>query len=334
MPAFEKGDRGARILKVQAMLQRNPRGLVVPEIARRCEVNVRTTYRDLGALETMGVPVTEQAGRWSIEPGYFLPPVNFGLDEAVALLLSARLMQRYADENAPQVAGAFVKLAAVLPAPIAAYVHETVKEMEERAPDPVYVRVFTALALAWARRRVARISYRAARQEIPSQRTIHPYFLEPSSFGHACYVIARDVERQGIRTFKIERIGACQLLDEHYEIPSDFDLRRYFAGSWGIFQTRESDMVEVKLRFPPSVAGRVRESRWHPSQQLETLADGSVLLTVRLAGTLEVTPWILSWGASVEVVAPAVLRETIAATAGAMAARYALAAQPHPLARL
>ena len=34
MPAFEKGDRGARILKVQAMLQRNPRGLTVAEIAR------------------------------------------------------------------------------------------------------------------------------------------------------------------------------------------------------------------------------------------------------------------------------------------------------------
>lgn len=304
------------------MLQRNPRGLTVTEIARRCEVNVRTGYRDLRALETMGVPVTEEAGRWSIEPGYFLSPVNFSLEEAVALLLSARLMHRYTDENDPQVAAAFVKLAAVLPAPIAAYVQETVREMEERAPDPAYGQVFSSLVRAWASRRVARITYQGARQQAAVPRTIHPYFLEPSSFGHACYVIARDVERQGMRTFKIERIRSCQLLDVRYEIPADFDLRAYFAGSWGIFQTRESEMADVELRFSPAVASRLRESRWHPSQQLRTLADGSVRMTVRVAGTLEITPWILSWGDSVEVLAPGALRQSIATTATALARHY------------
>jgi predicted DNA-binding transcriptional regulator YafY len=322
MPSFEKGDRGARILRVQAMLQRNPHGLSVPEIATRCQVTVRTSYRDLGALEAMGVPLAEEGGRWSIEKDYFLAPVHFGLDEAVALLLSARLMHRYADENDPQVAAAFVKLAAVLPPSIAAYVHETVRQMEERAPDPVYGRVFSALVLAWAHRRVARITYLAPRQSQPVVRTIHPYFLEPSSFGHACYVIARDVERQGLRTFKIERIRACELLEARYEIPSDFDLRAYFAGSWGIFQTREADMAEVRLRFTPGVAERVRESRWHPSQVLQTESDGGVVLSVRVTGILEITPWILTWGDSVEVLAPAALRESVAAIAGRMARRY------------
>jgi len=322
MPAFEKGDRGARILKVQAMLQRNPRGLTVPEIARRSEVNIRTSYRDLRALETMGVPVTEQDGRWSIERDYFLPPVNFALDEAVALLLSARLMHRYTDLNDPPVAAAFVKLAAALPAPIAAYVHETVRQMAERPPDPVYARVFSALVLAWASRRVARIEYRARQQTLPSMRTIHPYLLEPSGFGHACYVIARDVERDAIRTFKIERIRSCELLESQYQIPEDFDLRTYFSGSWGIMQTREADLVEVRLRFLPEVAGRVRESRWHPSQRLDEERDGAVVLTVRVAGTLEITPWILMWGDAVQVLSPAELRDSIAATAAAMAARY------------
>ena len=57
MGSFEKGDRGARILKIQTLLQGNPRGLTTGEIARRTGVNPRTTYRDVRALEAMNMPI-------------------------------------------------------------------------------------------------------------------------------------------------------------------------------------------------------------------------------------------------------------------------------------
>jgi predicted DNA-binding transcriptional regulator YafY len=123
--SFEKGDRGARILKIQTLLQGNPRGLTTGEIARRTGVNPRTTYRDIKALEAMNVPVYEEAGRIAIDPNYFIAPVKFTLREAMALLMGVRLMSRHSDEADPDVADAFSKLAAVLPTPVAEYVHAT-----------------------------------------------------------------------------------------------------------------------------------------------------------------------------------------------------------------
>jgi proteasome accessory factor B len=70
------------------------------------------------------------------------------------------------------------------------------------------------------------------------------------------------------------------------------------------------------------VAARVREATWHPTQKVESEADGSLLWRARVSGTIEIRLWILSWGDEVEVVAPPALREDVAATVRRAVARY------------
>src|SRR5438552_8778039 len=106
MGSFEKGDRGARILKIQTLLHGNPRGLTLGEIARRTGVNTRTTYRDIRALEAMNVPVFEDGARIVVDANYFVAPVKFTLPEAMALLMGVRLVQGATGEADPDVAGA------------------------------------------------------------------------------------------------------------------------------------------------------------------------------------------------------------------------------------
>jgi len=318
MGSFEKGDRGARILKIQTLLQGNPRGLTTGEIARRTGVNPRTTYRDVRALESMNVPIYEDRGRLLIDPNYFIAPVKFTLREAMALLMGVRLMHRHADEADPDVADAFTKLAAVMPAPVAEYVHATVRQMAERPPNPVYSRILQTIVLSWAGQKAVRIWYPSAEHEV-KPRVIEPYFLEPSLIGHSSYVVARDRGLGEMRTFKLERITRAEQTSETYQIPSEFDISRYLAGAWGIFHSGEP--VEVRLRFYPPAAARVKESIWHPSQRLSEDKNGAVNLTVTVAGTVEITPWILGWGDAVEVLSPADLREKIAATGVKMAGR-------------
>ena len=322
MGSFEKGDRGARILKVQALLQGNPRGLKTEEIARRTGVTRRTTYRDLRALEQMNVPVYEDGGRVLIDPNYFVAPVKFTLREAMALLMGVRLMSRHADEADPDVADALTKLANVLPAPVAEFVHATVRQMQERPPNPVYSRVFQNIALGWAGRKVVRIWYPRPDGEV-HPRSIEPYFLEALLIGHGAYVVASDRGLGQMRTFKLERITRAEVTGETYAIPGDFDIGSYLAKAWGIFHSGEP--VEVRLRFLSSAAGRVRESIWHPSQRLEDLPGGGVEMVVTVAGTLEITPWILGWGDAVEVLSPVELRERVAEIGQTMAERNAAA---------
>ena len=77
------------------------------------------------------------------------------------------------------------------------------------------------------------------------------------------------------------------------------------------------------LRFEPAVAARVREATWHPSQVVRELGDGSLEWRARIAGTIEIRLWILSWGDEVEVLEPVALRDDVAATHARAAARYA-----------
>jgi predicted DNA-binding transcriptional regulator YafY len=190
--------------------------------------------------------------------------------------------------------------------------------MADRPANPTYSRVLQTVALSWAGHKAVRIWYPSANHEV-KPRVIEPYFLEPSLIGHSSYVVARDRGLREMRTFKLERITRAEQMPETYQIPEEFDVNKYLAGAWGIFHSGEP--VEVRLRFYPPAAARVKESIWHPSQRLSDGPKGSVNMIVTVTGTLEITPWILGWGDAVEVLAPADLRKKISDVGAKMAAR-------------
>jgi predicted DNA-binding transcriptional regulator YafY len=76
------------------------------------------------------------------------------------------------------------------------------------------------------------------------------------------------------------------------------------------------------LQFSSQVASRVKESVWHPSQEIDDLKDGACLFTVSVSEPREMRPWIRSWGAEVEVLSPPMLRQAIAEEAAKMTAVY------------
>jgi predicted DNA-binding transcriptional regulator YafY len=86
----------------------------------------------------------------------------------------------------------------------------------------------------------------------------------------------------------------------------------------------DEELTRVRVRFhDPVAARRALENRWHASQQEEVIGDGTVELAFDVAGVLEITPWILGWGDTIEVLEPQALRERFAVMATGMAKRYA-----------
>jgi predicted DNA-binding transcriptional regulator YafY len=118
-------------------------------------------------------------------------------------------------------------------------------------------------------------------------------------------------------------VRSATLTADRYEIPEDFDPDAWLAHSWGIWSSDGTNVVDVRLRFERSVAQRVRESVWHRSQQITELDDGRLEMTVRVAGIVEIRPWIMSWGDAVEVLEPPELREVVATAVHNLAERYA-----------
>ena len=322
----DRRDRLDRLLTVLSVLQgHGDTGVRPAEIALRTNMSVRSVYRDLHALENeLKIPVWSERGRWGVEKGAFLPPLRLTLPEAMAVFLAARLVTRYADKYDPNLASAFQKLEDGLPDALREHVERTLDDLARRPVDALFNRHVEDLTRAWAQRRVVRFRYAPASydggEREPGWREVRPYLLEPSLATHALYLIGHDESRDAIRTFKVERILDLTVLPATFEGPPS-SISDTLRRAWDIIADQPE--VEVVLQFAPSVAARVREATWHPSQAVVQAADGSIEWRATVSGTVEIRLWILSWGDEVEVLAPPALRAEVTATHARAAARYA-----------
>ncbi|MFL5751193.1 MAG: helix-turn-helix transcriptional regulator [Chloroflexota bacterium] len=322
-PRSGKRDRLARLTRVVSLLRAHPDGMTIPEIAGRIDVSVRTVYRDLTAIEgEIDIPVWSEGGRWGLAAEGFLPPLKLTLDEAMAVVLSARLMVRYADKYDPDLASAFEKLAEVLPAALGEHVGRTLDVLSRHPRDERFSRHVRLLTKAWAERRIVVLDYEPARygpDSAPRRARVRPYLIEPSLQTHALYLIGFDETRDAIRTFKVERIRDVSVTPDRFD-PPEAGVEGEFDRAWDIIA--DQNPVEVVIRFAPGVAARVQEARWHPSQEVWVEADGSLTWRATVAGTIEVRLWALQWGDDAEVLAPASLRDDVADTHRRAAAHY------------
>lgn len=322
--AGRKRDRVARFYRVATYLSAHPDGVTPDELARFLGMSRRNAYRDLQALdEELGMPVWAEGGRWGLEKAALLPAFRLTRGEAMAVFLAARLMAKYADAYDPELAAAFQKLGEALPPVLGSHVHRTLDVMARRPVDLESTRRLNTLTRAWAERRIVELTYDPSTYDPgrePRTARVRPYLIEPSAETHALYLIGWDETKDGMRTFKLDRIRRLAITTETFEAPEDGVIEEALARAWGIIA--DQGEVEVILRFAPAVASRVAEAIWHPTQVIEPEADGSLAWRATVSGTVEIRAWILSWGPDVEVLAPAALREEVAGLLRMAASRY------------
>ena len=267
-----KRDRLARMLRVVTVLRGHPDGIRPSEIARRVNVATRTVYRDLRALEEeVGVAVWSEGGLWGVVGEEFLPALKLTLDEAMAVVLSARLMVRYVDKYDPDLAAAFEKLEEVLPRPLAEHVERTLDVLAQHPRDAAFSEHVHRLTRAWAERRVVSLDYEPARYapESAARRAIvHPYLIEPSLQTHALYLIGWDETRGAVRTFKIERIRDVSVTPRTFDPPEPGLLEKDLRRAWTSSPTRPRLTSSCASTQPWPVASRrrpgIRPSGWNP----------------------------------------------------------------------
>ena len=79
-------------------LRAAPVPLRADDIAEALEVSVRTVYRDIAALQAMRTPIEGAPGvGYVMRRGYDLPPLNFDIEEAEALMLGLSMLGRTGD---------------------------------------------------------------------------------------------------------------------------------------------------------------------------------------------------------------------------------------------
>ncbi|WP_433212057.1 helix-turn-helix transcriptional regulator [Microtetraspora malaysiensis] len=251
------------------MLQDRP-GLTGPQLAARLEVDERTVRRYAVRLGDLGVPVEAERGRYGgyrLRPGYRLPPLMFGDDEAAAVvlgLLAGRRTGLSVGEAATE--SALAKIRRVLPEAL----RERVRAIEEtvdvtsRAADAPRPDATALLALADAvrRGRRVRVAYRSFRGS-ESARELDPYGLVFHS--GRWYVTGHDHRSGEVRTFRVDRVARAEVTGVGFHAPAGFDPVAHVVESLaGVPYEHEVEVVlatsleEARRRIPPTVARLAR----------------------------------------------------------------------------
>ncbi len=303
-----------RLERIERLLLIHP--WTTTELAAELGVSQSTAYRNIQWLLANGRAIEwdehrVKGRRYWISRDNAINRVRLTIDEAGALYVATRLLARMFDTSNPIVFSTLWKLSEPLEqsAPrIAAQIRGAAQLLRIRPEDQLSTDVFRALAQAWLQSRKVRMTYRSTHRT--SERVVSPYLLEPVDTEQALYVVGHDDASNEIRTFKLDRILAIEVLHEEFAIPDDFDATTWLQSGWGIMGLDRGRRVErVVLQFRPEVALEIRERFWHPSQQLTDLDDGGCLLEVTVAHASEMLRWIRRWGLhQVRVLEPAELR--------------------------
>jgi predicted DNA-binding transcriptional regulator YafY len=143
-----------------------------------------------------------------------------------------------------------------------------------------------------------------------SQKILHPYALV--LYQDALHVVAAEAggDPQDVRVYPLDELeDATFSATEHFLLPEDFNLRRFYQGRFGLFPA--SRKTRVVVDFDPTAAATVRRRQVHPSQRVSALRTGGVRLTLQVDDIETVAQWILGFGSHARVIEPESLRKQV-----------------------
>lgn len=292
------------------------------EMAERLQVDRTTVFRDRRELET-SVPFIEvEKGCWKIDRTKYLSEIRINLNEALSLYLAARRISQQTRTAQPHTASALEKLAICLKQPMTTRIVKSADVILSQNIQPERIKLLETIAQSWVEGIKLRIQYRGLQSQRSLNYVISPYLIEPSPWSDSTYVIGHSDVHGDIGVFKIDRIEQANLTTERFIIPEDFDEETLMKYAWGIWYT-EKEPERVILRFSPGIAThRLKESIWHPTQEITDLEDGGCLWSAMVAEWQEMLPWIKGWGAEVEVIQPSSLKNLLIREARRLAKIY------------
>lgn len=319
---YEKGEKQLRVIKLFARLCETEVGLTTRQLAEELEVDPRTIQRYVATLrDSAGIDIEETESRWRIGKRSRLPPLQLDHYQATLLLVAVRLLQQVRTEQDPALVGALAHLSRALSVPLVSeYLRRTLAAAERRPAATDRLLVERAVIDGFVTHREVEVRYIDAKGN-ETRRDLRPYFIEPTAESRHIYVFAHDSMSREVRSFRLDRIRAARLLPASFTVPDDFDIDVALGAAWAIWQGPGGD--HVVLRFPEEARQWVDETRWPAGMRRSDLAGGGIEAHLDVASEVEMRPWLLRWGANIEVLEPASLRRHMAETLAAAAALYA-----------
>lgn len=137
---------------------------------------------------------------------------------------------------------------------------------------------------------------------------IQPYALKV--FNRRWYLLGYIKEKNDLRIIALDRILDLKVLSNSFEMPKDFDVRKFFVNVVGIYVNKDLPVTKVKIRAYGIQADYLRSTPLHKSQSEGRSKRGEFAeFSFKLCITPELITQLLAMGERVEVLEPEELRE-------------------------
>lgn len=226
-------NRLTRITAILIQLQ-SKRIVTAKEIAVRFEISLRTVYRDIKTLQDAGIPIGSEIGvGYFIVDGYRLPPVSITEEEANALVVLEKFIEKQGDKSLLKNFNSFlIKIKSTLKN----FQKDNVELLSSRTfsldtNEIVESNWLSEIQKSITNKITLRITYNSIYKQEFTNRNIEP--LAICFINNVWIVIANCQLRDEVREFRLDRINKLITTTEYFETENNFELQEYFKS----FQT-------------------------------------------------------------------------------------------------
>jgi len=129
---------------------------------------------------------------------------------------------------------------------------------------------------------------------------------------HEWYLAARSSEAGSSRVYRLDDIQELRIVENsRYCISETFSLRQQYGDRWNLTSTGDGELVKVGLKVKSPITVQFLFHQFHDSQQIISHIGGEMFVEYCIRDAREMVPWLMKWGATVEVLEPAWLRHEI-----------------------
>jgi predicted DNA-binding transcriptional regulator YafY len=307
-------------------------GRSAQQLADVVGIGKRTIHRDIVALQEAGFPLEpkERGDRkvWTLNRDAFTGLIAAGLTlpELCALYFSRALLEYLTGTFFQKdLQSAFAKFEDCLTLAQQEYLDQIPKVVAAK-PEPKK-KTGTDVPGLVGRLVSAALEHRpiSMMYDSRSSRKVNTYAAEPYGvvYGHGgLYLVAYVPAYRELRLFAVERIKKLTVRDGQFT-PSTTAAQAIasLGDSLGINLGGRPEPVVIE--FQPEAAPYVLEREFHPSQTLETAADGSVMLKMKVVVDWGLSAWVMGFGPRARVIAPRRLAQQVYANVEEMRDLYA-----------
>ena len=260
------------------------------ELADKFEVSVRTIYRDIDSISSVGVPIFTTQGKGGgikIDNEYILNKSLFDANEKEQIIAALQGLEK---TNKVYKNELITKLSALFKIKNSNWIEI---DFTSWGSNNTYQDLFNTLKIAIINKNIIFFSYISSKAEKINRevKPIRLLFKEQDWYLYAFCLLRND-----FRYFKLSRIRDLEVLAINYEDNFENEVLKK--------ELKYENIVNIKLKFDKSVAFRVYDE----FKAIVEDKKGNLYVEMKIPNNYKLYNYIFSFGANVEILEPEEIR--------------------------